>query len=152
MNALVNYLPSQATKNITVTSLDAATNLTITAPSTIPQGQPFIVSGVLKRSDTGSPLAGEEISLSYNGTSLGTTQTQDQEGSIKYQIQVQIDTVGTFTLRANFAGSTRPGLVLRPSMAQTIVGVPGDGAMPDYTSAFILGAVLLGTYFLIKRR
>ena len=149
---MVNYLPSQATRTITVTSLDSATNLTINAPSTTPQGQPFIIAGVLKRSDTGTPLSGETIALSLNGTPLGSTTTRLIGESIMYELQVTLDTVGTFTLRADFAGSTRPGMTLLPSMAQTIVGVPGDGAITDYTSAFILGAVLLGTYFLIKRR
>jgi len=142
---MVNYLPSQATTSITVTSLDIVTNLTINVSSpNVIQGQPFIVEGTLKRADTGANLAGENISLSYNGTSLGTVMTQDQEGSIKYQAIVQIDETGGFTLTADFAGSTRPGLTFLPSLARTGVILEGvTSYLPYLIPVAILAWLLL---------
>ncbi len=150
--ALVNYLPSQASVTITVTSLDISTVLTIFAPSTIVQGQPFIIEGVLKRADIGTPLEGENISLSYNGISLGTALTRDIEGSIKYQATVQIEEAGSFTLTANFAGSTRPGLTLRPSRAQAPVVIPGLQEITPLVGALAVAAVLIGGYLLVQER
>jgi len=120
---MVNYLPQTATTTITVLTAEVGTTLTIWAPAEVIQGQPFLIEGQLKRADTGALLAGEEISISYNGTHLVTTPTRSIEGTIKYQAAVQIDEVGLFTLTASFAGSTRPGLVLGPSKAPRGVGV-----------------------------
>lgn len=127
---MVNYLPSQVTRTITITSLDVATTLTISAPASSPQGQPFMIEGQLKRADTEALLEGENIVLSYNGTPLGTTQTRPLEGTIKYQAIVQIDVEGTFTLTADFAGSTRPGLTLGPSSAFTRIGLAEPSILP----------------------
>jgi len=120
---MVNYLPQTATTTITVLTAEVGTTLTIWAPAEVIQGQPFLIEGQLKRADTGALLAGEEISISYNGTHLVTTPTRSIEGTIKYQAAVQIDEVGSFTLTASFAGSTRPGLFLGPSQAPRGVGV-----------------------------
>jgi len=120
---MVQYLSSFATRAITVLTAEVGTILTITAPASTIQGQPFLIEGVLKRVDTNAPLDGENIALSYNGVNLGTVLTRDIEGSIKYQAQVQIDDVGEYNLRAEFAGSTRPGLTLGPSNASKGLGV-----------------------------
>ncbi len=120
---MVQYLSSFATRTITVLTAEVGTTLTISAPASTIQGQPFLIEGVLKRVDTNAPLDGENIVLSYNGVNLGTALTRDIEGSIKYQAQVQIDDVGEYTLRAEFAGSTRPGLTLGPSNASKGLGV-----------------------------
>jgi len=120
---MVQYLSSFATRAITVLTAEVGTILTIIAPASTIQGQPFLIEGVLKRVDTNAPLDGENIVLSYNGVNLGTVLTRDIEGSIKYQAQVQIDDVGEYNLRAEFAGSTRPGLTLGPSNASKGLGV-----------------------------
>ncbi len=149
---MVNYLPSQATRSITVTSLDVATSLTVNAPTTIPQGVPFLIQGELKRSDTGASLSGETIALSYNGTPLGSTTTRLIGDTIQYELQVSLDTVGSFTLKAEFAGSTRPGLVLLPSNARTIIGIPGIPEIPPLIWAAIIGGILVGGYLIAKSR
>lgn len=120
---MVRYLPSYATRSITVLTAEVGTTLTIIAPSSTIQGQPFLIEGVLKRVDTNAPLDGENIVLSYNGVNLGTVLTRSIEGSIKYQAQVQIDDVGEYTLRADFAGSERPGLALGVSSVSKGIGV-----------------------------
>ncbi len=122
---MVTLLPSTATRTITITTADVATTLTISAPTSAKQGQLFIIEGVLKRTDTGAPLEGENISLSYNGVNLGTAMTRYIEGSIKYQATVQIPDVGTFTLKASFAG----GSGYAASEAQTRLSV-GDMVVP----------------------
>ncbi len=148
---MVNYLPSQVSATIVVTSLDVATILTISAPASIIQGQPFIIEGQLKRADTGALLEGENIALSYNGVNLGTTQTRALEGTIKYQAAVKIDEMGTFTLTANFAGSTRPGLTLGPARAQAPVTMPGFPEITPLAGALIITTALIGVYMLAKR-
>ncbi|GAG82458.1 unnamed protein product [marine sediment metagenome] len=141
---MVQYLASYATKSITVTTSEVGTTLTIIAPASTIQGQPFIIEGVLKRGDTGVPLEGENIGLSFNGANLGTTLTRSIEGSIKYQATVQIDDVGEYTLRADFAGSTRPGLTLGPSNAFREIGVDLLSApVIEILASTILGIALV---------
>lgn len=117
---MVNFLPSQATTTITVTVLDVATNLTISAPASVIQGQLFTISGQLTRADTGAALVGETILVSYNGQMRGSPVT-DVQGA--YTLNTLIPEAGSFTLMANFEGSTRPGLTLLPSQAPRGVGV-----------------------------
>jgi len=141
---MVQYLASLATTTINVITSEVGTILTISAPAEVVQGEPFIIEGQLKRADTGVSLTGETISLSFNGTSLGTTTTRDIEGVIKYLTTVQIDTVGSYTLTANFAGSTRPGLVLRPSRGIWSVNIGTGMTVPLMIGVTaVLGVVLL---------
>ncbi len=141
---MVTYLPTTASRAITVLTAEVGTTLTITAPASVIQGQPFIIEGVLKRADTLTPLLGEEISLSYNGFNLGTTQTRSLEGSIKYQAIVQIDEVGAYTLRADFAGAIRVGLTLGASSATRGIGLAVPGILP-------LVALAAAAYLLLKK-
>jgi len=145
---MVNYLPSSRTTPITVTSLDVGTTMTIDAPASVPQGQPFLISGQLKRVDTGASLAGELITLSYNGTPLGSTTTRLIGETIKYEAQVQIDAVGTHTLTAGFAGSTRPGLSMSPSSASRGVGV---GLILSQEIVTLIAAAIGGALVLVSR-
>ncbi len=150
---MVTYLASLATTSISIITSEVATNLTISAPTTpIIQGQSFIINGVLTRADTGVPLVGEEISLSYNGTSLGTALTQDLEGSIKYQAEVSIAEVGEFTLTASFAGATRPGLTLGASTARTLAKIPGFQPISPYLGIIAVGLALIGASVYSSRR
>ncbi len=120
---MVIYNPSSATTQIVVIPKEVDTNLTIIGPSlTSPPvaGQSFIIEGVLTRTDTSAALSGETIALSYidqnlNSVSLGTTTTGSIEGSIKYQMTTSIPIPGNFDLKAEFAGSQREGLILRPT-------------------------------------
>ncbi len=118
---MVVYNPSSATTQVVIIPKEVDTNLTIIGPSVPPvAGQNFLIEGVLTRADTSVALSGETIALSYidqnlNSVSLGTATTGSFEGSIKYQMTTSIPIPGDFTLKAEFAGSTREGLVLRPT-------------------------------------
>jgi len=130
---MVNYLPSQASTQITVTTLNVGTTLSINAPANIIQGQPFDIAGVLQRSDTNMPLNGETIELSIDGSIVASTVTATmgtpagpQEGM--YSFTQTIEETGTHSLVVDFAGSTRPGLTFLPSLART--GVILEGITP----------------------
>ncbi len=118
---MVIYNPSSATTTVSVLPKEVDTNLTIIGPSVSPvAGQAFLIEGVLTRADTSVALSGETIALSYidvnlNSVSLGSVTTGTIEGSVKYQMTTSIPIPGDFTLKAEFAGSTREGLVLRPT-------------------------------------
>ena len=118
---MVNYLPQTATRTITVITLEVGTTLTITAPSEVVQGGAFGISGYLTRNDTGAGIPGATVTLSYNGTLLGSD-TTSIEGHYLFTGAI-IPEPGTFILTASFAGSTRPGLILGSSQAPRGVGV-----------------------------
>ena len=146
---MVNFLASQATTTITVTPLAVATNLVISAPASVVQGEIFLITGQLTRADTGAALEHETISVSYNGQSLGTPVT-DVVGA--YSLQAVIPETGNYTLTADFAGSTRPGLVLLPSRAQAPVTMPGIPEITPLIGAIAVGVVIIGAYIIAKRR
>ena len=99
------YRSSSATSQITIQELEYSTLMTIFAPSLVDQGAPFPISGRLSFMEGGVEygLGGRTISLTYNGTSLGSVTT---DGGGYYAESVIIDTSGTYTLTAAFAGST----------------------------------------------
>ncbi len=142
---MVQYLASTATTQINVITSEVATILTITARAEVTQGEPFIIEGTLSRADTGMPLSGEQIALSYNGTSLGTTTTRDFEGGIRYSTQVQIDTIGDYTLTATFAGSERAGLILRPSSQIGGINIGANANIPVILGGITALSLLLMT-------
>ena len=146
---MVNYLPSQATTSITVTALDVATSLTISAPASVVQGQSFNISGILVRNDTGFPIPNEEISINYNGSPIGTG-TTGVDGD--YLITGSIPSVGIFTLTANFAGAERPGLTLLPSMAQALTRIPGFQPLSPYLGIIAIGLAMIGASVYSSRR
>ena len=142
---MVNYLPSQASTQITVTALEVATTLSISAPANAVQGQSFNVSGILIRNDTGFPITNVPINVLYNGTPIGTVNT-GVDGD--YLITGSIPTEGTYTLTANFAGATMPGLTLLPSTAQTGIALI-DGITPYLP--IIIPATILAWLLLSKK-
>jgi len=81
------------------------TRISITAPDEVFTGVTFTISGVLEyESDAGvwSPLAGETVSLFYNGTKIIDIIT-DSAGN--YSASASIPTAGTYTLRVNYPGT-----------------------------------------------
>ena len=142
---MVNYLPSQATTQITVAALNVATTLSISAPATSTQGQTFNVSGILIRNDTGLPIPNATIDVRFNGSPFGSG-TTGVDGD--YLIIGSIPTEGTFTLTADYAGETRPGLTLLPSFAKTGVALI-DGITPYLP--IIIPAVIIGWLLLSKK-
>ncbi|GAG67015.1 unnamed protein product, partial [marine sediment metagenome] len=105
---MVQYLPSQATAEINVITSEVGTVLTLIAPAEVVQGEQFRLSGELRRADTNGLLSGETITAVFNGTALGSDTTMGGT----YNIDGVINDVGLYTITVNFAGSTRPGLVL----------------------------------------
>ena len=134
---MVQYLPSSATRAITILTAEVGTTLTVVAPTEVIQGQPFSISGALRRVDTNQLLVGETISASFNGTLIGSDIT-GADGS--YYIDAVINDVGAYTLTANFAGSTRPGLTLGSSKASIPIAL-GEITTP----VMVLGVAVLGT-------
>jgi len=81
-------------------------------------------------------LQGRTIELTYNGTSLGSVTT---DGNGNYAESVTINTSGTFTLKAAFAGASG----LAASSASMGVQI-GD------VSPVTLIVVALAAYFLLR--
>ena len=139
---MVNYLPSSATRTITVLTAEVETTLTITAPASVSQGDLFNIYGQITRNDTGAAIPNVSISVSYNGTPLGSKLT-DMQGI--YTLPASIPTAGTFTLRASFAGMTVPGLTLGASSASRRIGL----AEPSMLSLLALAGLI--AYAVMKK-
>ena len=132
------YNPSSATRQITIEETVRSTYLSISAPSAVEQGVPFGITGKLTFIEGGVEygLGGRSISLSHNGTSLGSVTT---DGSGNYSKSVTINTSGTYTLKAAFAGGS--GL----AASSAIMGVR-IGALSPAT----LIIATLAAYFLLR--
>ena len=120
---MVTLLPSKATKSITVITLEVETTLTIIAPSEVVLGIPFGISGYLTRDDTGAGIPDATVTLSYNGTLLGSD-TTSVDGHYLLTGSI-IPTAGTFTLTASYAGSAGLGA----SSASRSIGSLGEPSM-----------------------
>ena len=109
--------------------------MSIYAPTSAVQGTSFPVSGSLTFMEGGVEhgLGGRTITLTYNGTSLGSVTTD-------YAKYVTINASGSFTLKAAFAGGTG----LAASSATTGVQI---GEIPSAT----LILVALAAYFLLRK-
>ena len=137
---MVQYLPSSATATITVLTAEVGTVLTLTAPTEVIQGQLIRLSGELRRADNNTLISGEIITAVFNGTPIGSDTTMNGT----YNIDGVINDVGTYTLRVDFAGSTRPGLVLRPSQILRNIGISMQAITPMVVVASaLLGAILV---------
>ena len=137
---MVQYLASQATAQITIKSSEVGTILTLTAPTEpVVQGEPFRLSGELRRTDTNGLLTGETITATFNGTTLGSDVTNNGV----YNIDGVINEVGTYTITVNFAGSTRPGLTLRSSQGIWSVNIGGDYVPLMIGATATLGILLI---------
>ncbi len=133
---MVTYLESSATAQINVLTSEVATVLTLTAPENVVQGQPFRMSGELRRADNNTLLSGETISAVYNGTALGSDVTQNGT----YNIDGVINDMGTYTITASFAGSVREGLTLAPSQGIWTINLGIGGITP----VMVAGVATLG--------
>ena len=133
------YSPSSATRQITIEETVRSTFLSINAPSAVEQGVPFGITGKLTFMEGGVEygLGGRSISLSYNGTSLGSATT---DGSGNYSKSVTIGSSGSFTLRAEFAGGS--GLAASSASMGVRIGV---------TSPVILVIAAITAYFLLRK-
>ena len=137
---MVTYLSSFATAQIDVITSEVGTILTLIAPTEpVVQGDPFIISGELRRADTNALLSGETITAVFNGDSLGSDVTQNGA----YIIDGVINDVGTYTITASFAGSERAGLTLRPSSGIWTVTLGIDGITPLMVGGIAALGVLL---------
>lgn len=133
---MVNYQSSYATRTIAVLAAEVGTTLSILAPASVTQGAIFEIYGQLTRDDTGAAIQNASIALSLNGSSLGSAVT-DMQGV--YRIAASISDPGTYTLRADFAGMTVPGLVLGPSSASRGIGL----VEPNVLGLLALAAIVV---------
>ena len=133
------YNPSSATSPITITEIEYSTFTSISAPTEAAQGAPFPISGRLTFREGGITygLGGRSIALTYNGTSLGSVTT---DGSGNYSKSVTINTSGSYTLKASFAGAS--GLAASSAAMGVRIGI----AQP---ATLILAA--LAAYFLLRK-
>ena len=133
------YNPSSATRQITIADIVYSTFLSINAPGLVDQGAPFPISGRLTFMEGGIEygLGGRTIALTYNGTSLGSATT---DGSGNYSKSVTINSSGSFTLKASFAG----GSGLAASSASMGVQI---GEIPPV----MLIVLALAAYFLLRK-
>ena len=133
------YNPSSATRQITIAEIEYSTYLNINAAGLVDQGSPFPISGRLTFMEGGVEygLGGRSIALSYNGTSLGSATT---DGSGNYSKSVTINSSGSFTLRAAFAGGS--GLAASSASMGIQIGV---------TSPVTLLLLALGAYYLLRK-
>lgn len=136
---MVNYLPSSASRTITVLVSEIGTTLTIDAPAEVTPGASFEIFGQLTRNDIGAAIPNASISISYNGTPLGSV-TTDMQGV--YRIPASLPGPGTFTLRAAFAGMTVPGLTLGASSASRRIGLGEISVLPLVLLGIVAVAVL----------
>lgn len=111
------------------------TTSTISALSSVDVNQTFEISGQLTRNDTAAGVVGETINLSYNGVNLGSVITG---GGGFYSLDVSIAEVGSFTLRAEFAG----GVAFGHSVGTISIGV-GVPALPPIDAPLIAAAGLV---------
>lgn len=132
------YNPSSATRQITIQELVFSTFMSINAPGLVDQGAPFPISGRLTFMEGGQEfgLGGRTIALSRNGTSLGSVTT---DGSGNFSKSVTINTSGTFTLKAAFAGGS--GLAASSASMGVRIGV---------ASPAMLVIAALAAYFLLR--
>jgi len=137
---MVTYLPSSAQALITVEEAEVATELTISAPFSVVEGESFSVSGKLTRVDTGEGLSGQPINV-YVGTQFVSGGTTDGNGN--YSCDVSIAETGSYTLEAEFEGAS--GLAASRSGRNIMVG---GFPIPDWFK--ILAPLMVGgviTYF-----
>ena len=132
------YSPSSVTRQITIEELVYSTFMSMFAPPLVDQSAPFPVSGRLTFMEGGVEygLGGRTIELTYNGTSLGSVTT---DGSGNYAKSVTINTSGTFTLKAAFAGAS--GLAASSASMGVQIGA---------VSPAVLMIAALAAYFLLR--
>ncbi|HEB27290.1 MAG TPA: hypothetical protein ENI05_05865 [Porticoccus sp.] len=156
---MVIYNRSEATATIHVVTPEVDTNLTISAPLNVVAGENFIIEGVLTRADTSVALSGETIALSYidvnlNKVSLGTTTTGTIEGAVKYQKTVNILVPNPddedYTLMAEFEGSERAGLTLRPTSSIGNINIGANLNVPVILAGVTALSVFLMMFGLYK--
>ena len=114
------------------------TTLIISAPDEVGPGETFNIIGQLTRDDTGEALPGMTVSVSYNGNSIGSVLT-DMQGV--YTIPATIHIPGTYTLRADFAGT--PEYAASKTIADTMVAaIPLEAAI-NLIASTAIGLVLI---------
>ena len=77
------------------------TTLTINAPSGVIEGDPFSVTGMLTRNDTGARLPGETLSISVDGIPISSGQT-NATGSYSFIVTIFIQ--GDHDITVSYSG------------------------------------------------
>ncbi|GAH61006.1 unnamed protein product, partial [marine sediment metagenome] len=136
-----NYdFTSQISKTITLGEAPVGihTTLNINVPNEVGPGETFNVFGQLTRDATGVAIPAMSIIVSYNGNPLGSVLT-DMQGV--YTIPASILDPGTYTLRADFAGT--PEYAASRSTADTIVAASPLEAALKIAGPAVTGLVLI---------
>ncbi|GAG89928.1 unnamed protein product, partial [marine sediment metagenome] len=110
----------------------------INAPNEVSPGETFNIFGQLTRDDTGEAIPNMSISVSYNGTPLGSVLT-DMQGV--YTIPASIPDPGTYTLRADFLGTLE--YAASRSTADTIVAATPLEAALKIAGPAVTGLALI---------
>ncbi|MHA1506383.1 MAG: hypothetical protein ACTSR0_04240 [Candidatus Asgardarchaeia archaeon] len=133
--------------DVTKVAVAYPTRISISAPQIFPVGKPTTVSGKLEyESSPGvwNPLANQTVYISYNGTDVGTT-TTDENGN--YSMDVTIPSPGTYTIKAQYPGSGLPtaGIagIFAPAMAIHISPFVWVCLVGAFTPLLFMGGVLL---------
>lgn len=137
---MVTYLPSSASRQISVVELEYSTFLTIDAEPSVPTNTSFPITGRLYFMEGTQPmgLPNKTISLSFNGTILGTVQT-DGEGY--YSAFASIPTEGVYTLTSSYAGETG----LSPSSATMRL------AVGEISPTILIAGLAVVAYLLLRK-
>ena len=142
---MVQYLASASNEiMITVRSAQVGTTLTLTGPAEIVQGQIIVLNTLLKRVDSGAPIAGATVVFyqSLGGTirqwvAVGSAVTgSDGKASLSTTTIYE----GTYYYKAEFAGATVEGLTLMPSMGFWDYQA---GGLPLVPILLVAGAIML---------
>ena len=86
-----------------VAPVGITTTITISAPPIVAPNDPFFITGILYETTSLIPIPNQTITISYNGTILGSAIT-GIDGD--YLIQASIPTLGFYTLTATFQSQT----------------------------------------------
>ena len=137
---MVTYLPSSASRQISVVEMEYSTFMKINAEATVPQNTPFPLTGRLYFMEGPSEmgLGNRTINLSYNGISLGSVQT---DGDGYYSLSVMIPTSGTYTLTASYAGEVGLG----PSSATMRL------AVGEISPTMLIAGLIIAAYLLMRK-
>lgn len=131
---------SQISKTISLGAppVGIPTTISIRAPGTVALGETFTVNGTLYETETQTLIRGQRIDISYNGKSLGHCFTSI-EGF--YYLDISISEIGTWTLKANFAGT--PGYAASTSITDTMVAATPLEAALKIAAPATLGLALI---------
>jgi len=132
------------TVTITVTEEEIGTNLTISVPSKADVGEEFMIQGNLTETLNDGPLTNMDVNIYVNDNLLTTLQTAGDGG---YSMYHSINTVGSYTIKAEFPGVQG----YKASTAKTGIGVGGVPPPVDWAGIlYFIGPPFIGITLLTQ--